>query len=130
MANREFYDLIIIGGGPAGLSAGIYALRASMRTVLLEKASAGGQITLTDAVENYPGFKNINGLRSEIYGKNTGGKLCSRLPTAALRHWQRPTMSRSSALPRIYNDLHASIQGLTFLRCQPFNDAIPNKLLI
>ena len=61
MANREFYDLIIIGGGPAGLSAGIYALRASMRTVLLEKASAGGQITLTDAVENYPGFKNING---------------------------------------------------------------------
>ena len=104
MANREFYDLIIIGGGPAGLSAGIYALRASMRTVLLEKASAGGQITLTDAVENYPGFKNINGLRSEIYGKNTGGKLCSRLLTAVRRHWLRPTMSRSSALPRIYND--------------------------
>ena len=42
MANREYYDLIIIGGGPAGLSAGIYALRASMRTVLIEKASPGG----------------------------------------------------------------------------------------
>lgn len=61
MANREYYDVIIIGGGPAGLSAAIYALRASMRTVLIEKASAGGQITLTDDVENYPGFKNING---------------------------------------------------------------------
>jgi thioredoxin reductase (NADPH) len=61
MANREYYDVIIIGGGPAGLSAGIYALRASMRTVLIEKGSAGGQMTLTDAVENYPGFKNING---------------------------------------------------------------------
>ena len=61
MANREFYDVIIIGGGPAGLSAGIYALRASMRTVLIEKASPGGQVTLTDEVENYPGFKNING---------------------------------------------------------------------
>jgi thioredoxin reductase (NADPH) len=61
MANREYYDVIIIGGGPAGLSAAIYALRASMRTVLIEKASAGGQITLTDEVENYPGFKNING---------------------------------------------------------------------
>ena len=61
MANREYYDMIIIGGGPAGLSAGIYALRASMRTVLIEKGSAGGQMTLTDAVENYPGFKNING---------------------------------------------------------------------
>jgi thioredoxin reductase (NADPH) len=61
MANREFYDVIIIGGGPAGLSAGIYALRASMRTVLIEKASPGGQVTLTDEVENYPGFQNING---------------------------------------------------------------------
>jgi thioredoxin reductase (NADPH) len=61
MANREFYDLIIIGGGPAGLSAGIYSLRASMRTVLIEKASPGGQVTLSDEVENYPGFKHING---------------------------------------------------------------------
>ncbi len=61
MANREYYDVIIIGGGPAGLSAGIYALRASMRTVLIEKAAAGGQVTLTDEVENYPGFRNING---------------------------------------------------------------------
>ena len=61
MANRQYYDVIIIGGGPAGLSAAIYALRASVRTVLIEKASPGGQITLTDEVENYPGFKNING---------------------------------------------------------------------
>jgi thioredoxin reductase (NADPH) len=61
MANREYYDVIIIGGGPAGLSAAIYALRASMRTVLIEKAAPGGQITLSDEVENYPGFKSING---------------------------------------------------------------------
>jgi thioredoxin reductase (NADPH) len=61
MANREFYDVIIIGGGPAGLSAGIYALRASMRTVMIEKASPGGQVTLSDEIENYPGFQNING---------------------------------------------------------------------
>jgi thioredoxin reductase (NADPH) len=61
MANREYYDLIIIGGGPAGLSAGIYSLRASMRTVLIEKASPGGQVTLSDEVDNYPGFKHING---------------------------------------------------------------------
>lgn len=61
MANREYYDVIIIGGGPAGLSAAIYALRASMRTVLIEKASPGGQMTLTDEIENYPGIINING---------------------------------------------------------------------
>ena len=42
MANREYYDVIIVGGGPAGLSAAIYALRASMRTVLIEKACSRG----------------------------------------------------------------------------------------
>ena len=61
MANREFYDLIIIGGGPAGLSAGIYALRASMRTVLIEKGSPGGQVMLSAEVENYPAIKTKNG---------------------------------------------------------------------
>jgi len=61
MANREFYDLIIVGGGPGGLSAGIYALRASMRTVLIESAAPGGQIMKSDRVENYPGFKEISG---------------------------------------------------------------------
>ena len=61
MANREFYDLIIIGGGPGGLTAGIYALRASMRTVLIEQGAPGGQVINSEAVENYPGFVNING---------------------------------------------------------------------
>jgi thioredoxin reductase (NADPH) len=61
MANREFYDLIIVGGGPAGLSAGIYALRASMRTVLIEKGTPGGQVTLSAEVENYPAVKNKSG---------------------------------------------------------------------
>ena len=50
------YDLIIIGGGPAGLTAGIYAGRARLRAVLLEKLIHGGQMMTTDLVENYPGF--------------------------------------------------------------------------
>ncbi len=50
------YDLIIIGGGPAGLTAGIYAGRARLRVVLLEKLIHGGQMMTADLVENYPGF--------------------------------------------------------------------------
>jgi thioredoxin reductase (NADPH) len=57
---REF-EIIVIGGGPAGLSAGLYAARARRRTLLLEKHVTGGQIALTSAVENYPGFMSING---------------------------------------------------------------------
>jgi thioredoxin reductase (NADPH) len=50
------YDLIIVGGGPAGLTAGIYAGRARLKTLLLEKFTHGGQMMSTDVVENYPGF--------------------------------------------------------------------------
>jgi thioredoxin reductase (NADPH) len=50
------YDLIIIGGGPAGLTAGIYAGRARLKTLLLEKLIHGGQMMTTDLIENYPGF--------------------------------------------------------------------------
>lgn len=49
-------DLIIVGAGPAGLTAGLYASRARLKTVLLEKLAPGGQILTTDFVENYPGF--------------------------------------------------------------------------
>ncbi|MFP5211769.1 MAG: NAD(P)/FAD-dependent oxidoreductase, partial [Acidobacteriota bacterium] len=55
------YDLIIIGGGPAGLAAGIYAMRAVLKAVLVEMASPGGQVAITKGVENYPGFEDISG---------------------------------------------------------------------
>jgi thioredoxin reductase (NADPH) len=61
MSQDQFYDLIIVGGGPGGLSAGIYAMRAALKTVLIEKGVPGGQINLSDEVENYPGFEHISG---------------------------------------------------------------------
>ena len=50
------YDLVIVGGGPAGLTAGIYAARSRLNVILVEKAVSGGQILVTDWIENYPGF--------------------------------------------------------------------------
>jgi len=54
-------DLVIIGGGPAGLSAGIYAARSGLKTVVVEKGVLGGQVALTPVVENYPGLKQVGG---------------------------------------------------------------------
>ncbi|MEW6670084.1 MAG: thioredoxin-disulfide reductase [Thermodesulfobacteriota bacterium] len=61
MSQNEIYDLIIIGGGPGGLTAGIYAMRAALKTVLIEKGLTGGQITLSDEVENWPGTERVTG---------------------------------------------------------------------
>jgi len=59
--SQQLYDVIIIGGGPGGLTAGIYAKRAAMNAVLIEKGVPGGQIINSDEVENYPGFEHISG---------------------------------------------------------------------
>lgn len=56
MAENKIYDLIIMGGGPAGLTAGIYATRGKLNTLLLERLTPGGTTATTDWVENYPGF--------------------------------------------------------------------------
>ena len=55
------YDLIIIGAGPAGLTSAIYALRSNLNTLIIESDNPGGKLTKTFKIENYPGFKEING---------------------------------------------------------------------
>jgi thioredoxin reductase (NADPH) len=79
MTEQRHYDIVIVGAGPAGLAAGLYAARARRRTVLIEKNVTGGQIALTSTIENYPGLDEVDGFelgqmmqrQAEKYGMET-----------------------------------------------------------
>ncbi|MBF0200405.1 MAG: thioredoxin-disulfide reductase [Desulfamplus sp.] len=72
------YDLVIIGGGPAGLTAGIYASRARMKVILYEKTAPGGQVIISDWIENYPGFPD------GISGYDLGEKMLNQAKNLGL----------------------------------------------
>lgn len=61
MSERHDYDVVIVGAGPAGLTAGMYAGRAMLRTAVLERGAPGGELLNTEIIEDYPGFEHIEG---------------------------------------------------------------------
>lgn len=95
---REF-EIIIVGGGPAGLTAGIYTSRARRKTVLLEKQGCGGQMALTWEVENYPGVGKISGYelgqRMEQQAREFGLKIETAEVSAVSRDGDRFVLSTS-----------------------------------
>ena len=93
------YDIVIVGAGPAGLAAGLYAARARRRVVLLEREVTGGQIALTSVVENYPGIDSINGFdlaqamqqQAENYGLEMGYAEVTAIEQDGLYHLVKTT---------------------------------------
>ena len=80
---ETIYDLIIIGSGSAGLSAGLYAGRAMLNTLIIEKKQVGGQIVNTAEVVNYPGVR-----------KTSGPELCIRKPKILVFHLLRMKLKK------------------------------------
>src|SRR5664280_2557890 len=61
MDTNNQYDVIVVGAGPAGLTAGIYLSRAKLKTLIVNEGTVGGQMVLTHEIANYPGVENISG---------------------------------------------------------------------
>ena len=93
MSDRQILevDVAIVGGGPAGLTAGIYASRGQLDTVILEKGLPGGQIAQTDDVENYPGFPDVV----------SGPELSQRMVAQAEKFGARIFMEEVDSLDRL-----------------------------
>lgn len=99
------YDVLIIGGGGAGLTAALYTSRAKLSTLLIEKLAAGGQIALTDIVENYPGFPE--GI--------TGGEISQRMEEQAKRYGTEIFYEEAEGIEKGREDFSVKTTGGSFL---------------
>ena len=106
--NKHIYDMVIIGGGPGGYTAALYAARAGLDTLVLEKLSAGGQIALTSQVDNYPGFEE------GIDGFTLGEKMQAQAERFGARtEYAEVTKIDLNASPKIIDSSEGTFYGRT-----------------
>ena len=94
-------DVLVIGAGPAGLTAAIYARRSLLDTVVLEQEGPGGQMLLTPGIENYPGFGNIAGYElaehMETQARDLGARFLSHRASAGSPQCPTGSLNASSS---------------------------------
>lgn len=117
----EHYDICIIGGGPAGLTAAIYAARGGHKTCVFEKAMLGGQMATTGKIENYPGFREISG--TELSEKMADGAAFSG---AEIIHEEVTGCDLSSSPKKIFTEAGQYSAGAVIIA----TGASPRKLNI
>jgi thioredoxin reductase (NADPH) len=102
----EIFDIIIIGGGPAGLTAGIYASRARMKTLILNEGTAGGQLVLTHEIANYPGVESISGFQlgniMKKQAQSFGCKIRSNIQLTSFNFSSNPKMMEINGSEQVF----------------------------
>ena len=118
------FDIVIIGGGPAGLTAGIYAVRAGFKVAIVEKQFAGGQIANTESVDNYPALFGISGVDlamkmlehteklgvTMIYDSVVGTKLSCKEKIVSTQKYYLPSTNKYSNSDRLMTNTNILIQ--------------------
>ena len=98
---EDLYDVIILGGGPAGLTAGIYLSRAKIKTLIINEGVIGGQMSLTHEIANYPGVENISGyMLSRTMQKQAESFGCKVISGAKITDYKLSELTKSIEVDR------------------------------
>src|SRR6202007_751708 len=118
-AERPAYDLIIVGGGPAGLAAGIYAAREGIDAIVVDASALGGQAAITDRVDNYPGFPDgISGAelteRFIAQARRYGVELVSAVSVTSVQHEWHDLLTTLSTGQQLTSHAMIAATGSTY----------------
>lgn len=117
----DIFDVVVVGGGPGGLAAGMYAARAKLKVVVLEKAETGGQINKTGLIEDYPGFSSIDARelaeKMTNHAKEVGTDIVSSDATAIYKKGEGFEIETSTGLLKARTVIVATGGSPNYLNC-------------